>query len=125
MLAESSVFAVLPAADLQRARTFYRDKLGLEVTEETGGGLLYRLQGGTSFLLYETGNAGSAKNTAMCWLTEDLDAEMAELRGRGVDFEDYDFPGLQTQNGVATIGQEKSAWFVDSEGNILCVSQNG
>jgi hypothetical protein len=82
------------------------------------------MQDGTGFLLYETENAGSAKNTTMCWTVKDIDAEMSELRGRGVTFEDYDFPGLKTENGVATMDNEKSAWFVDSEGNILCIAQD-
>lgn len=123
MLAELETYTVLPAADLQRARAFYRDTFGMEPAEENGYGLIYRMPGGSSILLYETANAGSAKNTAMCWQTTDLDAEMAELRDRGVIFEDYDFPGLKTENGVATMDDERSAWFVDSEGNILCLAQ--
>ena len=123
MLNESELYAVLPAKDLQRAREFYRDKLGLEVTEETAGGLVYKGAGGGAFLLYETDNAGSARNTQMCWITKDLDAEMAELRGRGIVFEEYDVPGLKTVNGVATMDGERGSWFLDSEGNILCLSQ--
>ena len=123
MLNESELYAVLPAKDLQRARAYYSEKLGLEVTEETPGGLVYRMAGGGAFLLYETDNAGSAKNTQMCWTTGDLDAEMAELRGRGVVFEEYDFPGLKTENGVATMDGERGSWFLDSEGNILCLTQ--
>ncbi|MGO4692535.1 VOC family protein [Glaciibacter sp. 2TAF33] len=124
MLSNMSVGAVLPAKDLSRARAYFSEKLGLEPSEETAGGLMYRMQDGTGFLLYETENAGSAKNTTMCWTVKDIDAEMSELRGRGVTFEDYDFPGLKTENGVATMDNEKSAWFVDSEGNILCIAQD-
>ena len=123
MLNNLSVGAVLPAKDLSRARAFYSEKLGLEPTEENEGGLRYRMQDGTGFMLYETENAGSAKNTAMCWTATDLDAEMSELRGRGVTFEDYDFPGLKTEDGVATMDDERSAWFIDSEGNILCIGE--
>jgi catechol 2,3-dioxygenase-like lactoylglutathione lyase family enzyme len=124
MLDKAEIIAVLPAADLQRARGFYQDKLGLSAPEETAdGGLMYRAPGGSRFLVYETGNAGTAKNTAMCWETDDLDAVMSELRGRGVTFEDYDFPGLKTENGVASNEGERSAWFVDSEGNILCLAE--
>jgi catechol 2,3-dioxygenase-like lactoylglutathione lyase family enzyme len=122
MLKTTDTYAVLPASDLQRARAFYQDKLGLDAPEETVGGLLYRT-GGCRFLVYETGNAGTAKNTAMCWITTDLDGEMKDLRGRGVTFEDYDFPGLKTEDGVATMDGERSAWFVDSEGNILCIAE--
>lgn len=124
MLKEMELNAVLPAKDLQRAREFYRDKVGLDDPEETAGGLMYRMSaGGGAFLLYETDNAGTAKNTQMCWNTKDLDAEMAELRGRGVVFEEYDFPGLKTENGVATMDGERGAWFLDTEGNILCLWQ--
>jgi len=123
MLKDSELIAVIPAKDLGRAREYYRDKLGLEVAEETPGGLVYRMASGAAFLLYETGNAGTARNTQMCWTTPDIDAEMAELRGRGVVFEEYDLPGLKTENGVATMDGERGAWFIDSEGNILCLTQ--
>ncbi|MEO6310076.1 MAG: VOC family protein [Leifsonia sp.] len=122
MLQKLETMAVLPAKDLERARAFYRDTLGLEPEEEETDGLIYRT-GGTTFLLYETDNAGSAKNTQMAWRTEDLDAEVAELRGRGVVFAEYDFPGLKTENGIATSEGERTAWFIDSEGNILAVSE--
>lgn len=123
MLSQLETYTVLPAKDLQRARRFYADKLGLEPFEEGEGELAYRTEAGSAFILYETDNAGTAKNTAMCWMTHDLGSEMAELRERGVVFEDYDFPGLSTQNGVADMGAERAAWFVDSEGNICCLSE--
>ncbi|SDK49555.1 VOC family protein [Cryobacterium sp. Sr8] len=123
MLKNSELIAVLPAKDLGRAREYYRDKLGLEVAEETPGGLVYRMASGAAFLLYETSNAGTARNTQMCWTTADIEAEMAELRGRGVVFEEYDLPGLKTENGVATMDGERGSWFIDSEGNTLCLTQ--
>lgn len=123
MLSQLEVASMLPASDLKRARRFYKDMLGLDPAEETEADLTYRTPGGARFGIYETDNAGTAKNTAMCWETPDIDAEMADLRGRGVVFEDYDFPGLKTENGVATMDGEKAAWFTDSEGNILCLSQ--
>jgi catechol 2,3-dioxygenase-like lactoylglutathione lyase family enzyme len=124
MLNDSEIMAVLPAKDLNRAKDFYRDKLGLESSDVSGdGSLLFRGGKGTSFLVYETENAGTAKNTQMGWETDNLEREMEELRGRGVVFEDYDFPGLKTENGVATNDWGKSAWFLDSEGNILVLSQ--
>jgi len=122
MLQKLETMAVLPAKDLARAQAFYRDTLGLEPELEETDGLVYR-SGGTTFLIYETDNAGSAKNTQMAWQTEDLDAEVADLRGRGVVFAEYDFPGLKTENGIATTGGERTAWFLDSEGNILAVTE--
>ena len=97
MLKERDLIAVLPAKDLARARDFYRDVIGLDNPEDMEGNLLYRCGNGTGFLLYETENAGSAKNTQMGWATNNIEAEMEDLRSRGVVFEEYDFPGLKTR----------------------------
>ncbi|MEO6828034.1 MAG: VOC family protein [Microbacteriaceae bacterium] len=123
MLSKLEVASMLPARDLQRARTFYKDMLGLEPAEETSADLTYQTPAGARFGIYETDNAGTAKNTALCWETPDIVAETAELRGRGVVFEEYDLPGLKTEHGVATMDTVKAAWFTDSEGNILCLSE--
>jgi catechol 2,3-dioxygenase-like lactoylglutathione lyase family enzyme len=124
MLKDSALMAVLPAKDIGRAKEFYRDKLGLESSESMEeDSLLYRCGNGTAFLVYQTDNAGSAKNTQMGWETNNLEREMEELRGRGVTFEEYDMPGLKTENGVATSDWGKAAWFLDSEGNILNLTQ--
>jgi catechol 2,3-dioxygenase-like lactoylglutathione lyase family enzyme len=120
----------LPAQDLDRARAFYSEKLGLEPVEEREGGLLYRC-GGTEFALYESAGAASGDHTQMGFEVEDIEAVVAELRGRGVVFEEYDFPGLTTVNGIAEIegnypskGRgERGAWFRDSEGNMLGLGQ--
>ena len=123
MLKDSDIIAVLPAKDINRARDFYRDKLGLEpaqVLDEEN--LIYRCGNGTSFLLYRTDNAGTAKNTQMGWGSADLERDVEELRSRGVVFEEYDFPGLKTENGIASLPVGKSAWFLDTEGNILNIS---
>ncbi|MFC6354857.1 VOC family protein [Luethyella okanaganae] len=123
MMNATRMFAVLPAQDITRARTFYSEKFGIEPDESSVEGDFYRLTDGFTFLLYETPYAGTAQNTAMGWETEDLDTEVARLRSLGVEFQDYDIPGLKTENGIATTGSEKAAWFTDSEGNILAVSQ--
>jgi catechol 2,3-dioxygenase-like lactoylglutathione lyase family enzyme len=116
------VHTVLPAADLERARAFYRDKLKMEPDENHEGTMVFHAPGGV-FEIYETANAGTAQNTQMGWVTDDLDGEMSVMRGNGVVFEDYDFPGMKTVNGVAEMEGLKSAWFRDSEGNFICVSQ--
>jgi catechol 2,3-dioxygenase-like lactoylglutathione lyase family enzyme len=123
MLKDLDAMAVLPAKDISRAREFYRDKLGLEPAQEMGPeNLIYR-SGNTTFLLYQTDNAGTAKNTQLGWVTTDFDREVEELRSRGVVFEEYDQPGLKTENGIATMADVgKGAWFLDSEGNILNIS---
>src|SRR5680860_376261 len=104
---------VLPAADLQRARTFYHEALGLDPAEIHGDLLLYRPALGAGFEIYETPNAGTAKNTQMVWETDDLEAEMARLRSKGVVFEDYDIPGTKTVDGIATLEGSRAAWFRD------------
>lgn len=117
--------AMLPASDLKRFRSYYHDKLGMDPAEEMEGGevLVYHT-GNSAFEVYETPNAGSAKNTQMIWQTDDLDAEMNRLRGAGVEFLDFEIPGLKTENGVAMNDETKTAWFNDSEGNILAITQD-
>jgi len=123
MLNNAPVTAILPVVDMQRARKFYEDTLGLPVKEELAADhLLYECGEGTALLIYKRGQT-KADHTAAGFWVQDLDAEMAELRNKGVVFEEYDFPGLKTANGVATIGNEKSAWFKDPEGNILALTQ--
>ncbi len=78
---------------------------------------------GTGFLLFLSQGKASGTHTQMGWMVDNIEAEVAELQRRGVVFEEYDTPGLKTINGVATIGTEKAAWFKDSEGNLLAVSQ--
>lgn len=118
-----SIYTVLPVADLERARAFYRDKLGLEATLEKPGMLAYSGPSGYIFQLYETPTVGTAQHTQMGWSTKDLDADVAELRGRGVVFEEYDVPGLTTVDGIGFVGTERSAWFKDTEGNTICISE--
>ena len=121
MLTDHRAYATIPAADMTRAKSWYRDKLGLIPAMEDEMGCMYRLGGGTSFLLYPTPNAGQAPNTLLSFATDDVEAEVQDLRRHGVTFEDYDMPGLNTVNGVATMGKFHAAWFRDSEGNILAV----
>jgi hypothetical protein len=76
------------------------------------------------FQLYPTGSAGTAQHTLGGWVVDDLEATVADLRERGVEFEEYDLPSLKTVDGIAQLGDvERAAWFRDSEGNILAVSQ--
>ncbi|MDQ0075702.1 VOC family protein [Arthrobacter oryzae] len=125
MLKDREVAAVLPAKDIARARDFYQNVLGLDAPDVLDDqNLMYRCGNGTTFLLYQTDNAGTAKNTQMGWNTDNIEAEMEELRGRGVTFEEYDFPGLKTENGIATDDVGKAAWFLDTEGNILNIFQS-
>jgi catechol 2,3-dioxygenase-like lactoylglutathione lyase family enzyme len=122
MLKNAEVRTTVPARDLQRAKRWYADKLGLTPEQETPGGLNYNCKN-SGFLLYETEYAGTARNTTMGWRVDNLDREMADLRAKGVVFEEYDMPGLKTVKGVASFGPERGAWFKDSEGNILAITQ--
>jgi catechol 2,3-dioxygenase-like lactoylglutathione lyase family enzyme len=130
MLTKGDVATRLPAQDLNRARTFYAEKLGLEPVEERPGGLLYRCGNG-HFALFQSSGKPSGAHTQMGWSVPDLATTVAELRARGVVFEEYDVPGLATVNGIATIAGnypskgtgEKAVWFKDSEGNLLGIGQ--
>lgn len=122
MLSFTSAMAVLPASDLERARGYYKDKLDLEPEMSEDGALIFNVAG-SRILLYETTFAGTAQNTALTLETDDLAATMTELRGRGIVFEEYDMPGLKTENGVAEMGSERGAWFVDSERNIIALAE--
>ena len=125
MLSNSRVEANIPAGDLKRARDFY-DKLGLSPSQEFGEeALAYKTSGGTSFNVYRTEYAGQAGHTIAQWHVDDIEAEVRDLKAKGVTFEVYEgMPGVQWDGEIATIeGMGRAAWFKDSEGNIMCVDQ--
>jgi catechol 2,3-dioxygenase-like lactoylglutathione lyase family enzyme len=131
MLRHGRVATRIPAQDLDRARRFYADKLGLEPSEERPGGLLYRCASGV-FALFASEGASPGTFTQMGWEVDDIEAVVAELKERGVVFEEVDVPGLKTVDGIADIAGnypskggkgERGAWFRDSEGNLLGVGQ--
>ena len=123
MLKDAPIVAYIPAADVGRARKFYEGKLGLKAAEEYAGGVVYEFGRGSRAFMYPTPNAGTSKASTAFWAVEDVEAEVAALKARGVVFEEYDMPGIKTVNGIATGGGAKTAWFKDTEGNILAVSQ--
>jgi predicted enzyme related to lactoylglutathione lyase len=123
MLREHPIHATIPATDLERARAFYADKLGLTPTREDPADLVYETPGGAWFRLYRTPYAGAAQHTIAGWEVEDLEAEVAELKARGAAFQEYHSGQLQTVDGIATIQGGRVAWFKDSEGNILGLAQ--
>src|SRR5918998_6945096 len=102
MLKDGKIAARIPVQDLQRARSFYAEKLGLEPSEERPGGLLYRCGEG-EFALFESAGAASGDHTQMAWEVEDIEVTVERLRGRGVVFEEYDLPGLRTVSGIAAV----------------------
>jgi predicted enzyme related to lactoylglutathione lyase len=119
MLKQWRVDAMIPAADLGRAKTWYKEKLDLEPKEDDPQGAYYECAEGSGFAVYPSEFAGTGKQTVMGWQVPDVEVEMKELRDRGVTFEEYDLPGIKTVNGIAELGSEKGCWFKDSEGNTL------
>ena len=120
--ADWSLGTTIPAKDLERTRRFYEDVLDAQVVMEDPGGIIYR-SGDSYFSLYPTEFAGTAQHTLGAFMVRDVEATVAELRGKGLAFEDYDLPGVKTVNGIADLGGTKGAWFKDPEGNILSVVQ--
>ncbi len=123
MLQKSPMHAYIPAKDVARARQFYERKLGFEPKQELAGGVVYECGAGTACFLYPTPNAGTSKASQAFWQVGDIEREVAELKARGVKFEDYDMPGKDA-NGIVTAGGAKAAWFKDSEGNIMAIIQD-
>ena len=123
VLKNAPVVPYIPASDLARARRFYEDKVGLVPREQIEGGVVYECGDRSWIFLYRSGGAGTSKASQAFWQVKDVEKEVAELRAKGVVFEEYDMPGLKTVNGIATAGNSKAAWFKDSEGNIMAIIQ--
>lgn len=123
MLQKSPMYAYIPVSDMARARAFYEQKLGFVPKAESLGGIIYEFANQTGCFMYETPNAGTSKASQAFWQVEDVEREVEELKAKGVVFEEYDFPGLTTMNGIATAGGARSAWFKDTEGNIMAIIQ--
>lgn len=122
-ISTAKAFPVLPAEDLARARKFYHDTLGFEV-EDMPEGHQFMIHAGhdTRMLVYERART-KADHTAAAFMVDDLSATMTELRHHGVRFAEYDMPGLKTVHGVASSPDGDSAWFTDSEGNIISLTR--
>jgi catechol 2,3-dioxygenase-like lactoylglutathione lyase family enzyme len=122
----ASIMPVLAVDDVDRATAFYRDKLGFEVrrlADDPSGGVIVQIGERDRLFLYKT-TFPRGENTVASLVVDDVESTVRELRGRGVTFEEYDLPGLKTENGVATYGEAgmKAAWFKDSEGNTISVN---
>jgi len=122
-ITDAPIHPSLAARDLEKSKAWYADKLGWEPAIEPPGVVVYELDGPTAaFTIYETPNAGSAKNTVMNWVVRDVRAEVGRLRDRGVIFEDYDFGEFKTVDGIMeTPDGFANAWFKDPDGNIIGV----
>jgi catechol 2,3-dioxygenase-like lactoylglutathione lyase family enzyme len=130
MLNDGRVAARLPVRDLEKARAFYSEKLGLEPAEERPGGLLYRC-GDSEFALFESAGAASGTHTQMGWTVVDIEATVADLRRRGLEFEQVEMPGITVTDGIAEVPgnypskgrSERAVWFRDLDGNVLGVGE--
>ena len=119
MLAERRSHTTLPTSDVTRLRTFYEQTLGFSPFAERPNAVIYRTQGGSLFAISRATVEARAGFTQMAFTVPDIDAEVAELRSRGVVFEEYESP--RTVDGIATIGPGRAAWFQDPDGNVLAV----
>jgi predicted enzyme related to lactoylglutathione lyase len=123
VLKNAAIIPYIPVADVGRARKFYEGTLGLVPKEEYAGGVIYECGKGSWVFMYPSAGAGTSRASTAFWAVDDVAAEVAELKARGVVFEEYDMPGITMKNSIATGGGAKTAWFKDTEGNILAVSQ--
>jgi catechol 2,3-dioxygenase-like lactoylglutathione lyase family enzyme len=124
-LSDYTVETAIAVSDLERARDFYERGLGLEPVEQDEQGSRYRCGNGTGIFVYlSEENAGSSTATVAGWFVEDLDATMADLASRGIEFERYDIPGIKTDaGGVFEAGDFRAAWFKDPDGNTFALTQ--
>jgi predicted enzyme related to lactoylglutathione lyase len=125
MFSDRRCATMIPASDIERAKSWYADILGLKPSAEDPTGVQYLVGDGTEFWVYPSQFAGTNQATVMAFMATDLSAEMDELKSRGVTFEEYDIPGVKTVEGIAEFTPgERAAWFKDSEGNILALFES-
>jgi catechol 2,3-dioxygenase-like lactoylglutathione lyase family enzyme len=129
VLTQASIAAIVPVSDVEAAVRFYGDALGLRLEtrrDELPENREAEFRAGEGTLgVYESVGAGLSRHTIAGFRVDDLEAVVANLRERGVTFEEYDLPDVKTQNGIATIGDMRAAWFKDPDGNILAIESVG
>jgi catechol 2,3-dioxygenase-like lactoylglutathione lyase family enzyme len=127
MIANSRPEPVIPVSDLDQAAAFYGETLGLKELqryEAPAANPMIRYElGDSSLMVYKSVGAGQSRHTLVGFIVDDIESAVADLRERGVAFEEYDLGDIKTENGIATIGDDKAAWFRDPDGNILGVGQ--
>lgn len=123
MLGEHPVHTTIPASDLARARAFYEGVLGLSPSDANPGGVRYRCADGTSLVVFASEGRASGSHTQLGWAVTDIEAEVADLKRRGVSFESYDFPTFDAASSIADTPPGRAAWFKDTEGNLLGLIQ--
>jgi catechol 2,3-dioxygenase-like lactoylglutathione lyase family enzyme len=123
MLSKLDSHTMIAVVDLERAKRFYEERLGLAGIEEIPGLWVFAGPRGSRFCLFVSPLAGTAKNAVMGWETSQIAEEVHQLKARGVVFEEYDFPNFKTVDSIVTSATGKSAWFKDTEGNMLGLAQ--
>ena len=125
-LTNRAVAMMMPVTDVDRSRTFYSESLGLDYAGTNDeGSAIYALDGASPLVLLPRPDSTPSASTAMSFEVDDIEAEIGELEGRGVELEDYDLPDLRTADHVCVLGAEKAAWFKDPDGHVLCLHQQG
>lgn len=124
MLTKSMITTMLPVSDIERAGRFYGDTLGLH-QKATGadGSVRFDAGNGDAIGLMPAEAGAQSTHTVLSFEVTDISGEIRDLERRGVTFADYDLPDLKTVDHIAEMGDEKAAWFSDSEGNILCIHE--
>ena len=121
-LATRAVTMMLPVEEVDRAKEYYVEKLGLDCTgTDEEGSAIFDLAGGSTLMLLPRPGGKRSEATAMSWEVDDVEAAVHDLKARGVVFEDYDLPGLKTVDHIATREGDQAAWFCDPDGNVLCL----
>jgi catechol 2,3-dioxygenase-like lactoylglutathione lyase family enzyme len=123
MLSDARYAAALPCSDLDRARRFYADKLGLLPVDEHPGRLFYTGRHGGEFLLFDSSGMAAGSHDQIRFSVTDIEAEVRGLKEAGVQFEEYDFPGFDKATSIGWVQDHSAAWFRDSEGNLLAIVQ--
>jgi catechol 2,3-dioxygenase-like lactoylglutathione lyase family enzyme len=124
VLTQCKATTMLPVTDIPRAREFYEKKLGLTPKRAVENGEVIYETDGSTVAIYPRPEPPKSDHTELSFEVRDIEAEMEDLRRRGVKFEEYDMPGLKTENGLCHLGTEKAAWLKDPDGNILCIHQS-
>ncbi|MEV4144930.1 VOC family protein [Amycolatopsis sp. NPDC049691] len=123
MLTDSTITTMLPVTDSERAGHFYADSLGLQQTGKGEDGTLYFAAGAGAIGLRPMPAGSQSENTALSFEVSDLPGEISALESHGVKFQDFEMEGLKTVDHIAELGNERAAWFTDSEGNVLCLHE--
>ncbi len=121
MLGDARVYATLPTFDVETLRPFYEEVLGFTPHAVLASAVVYRAGDGSLFAISRSGGAASGTHTQLAFNVADIEATVAELRGRGVVFEEYESP--RTESGIARMPIGRGAWFRDPAGNLLGIAQ--